>query len=54
VVIVRARLPARTFVSDGHRYHFHDGMVGAGEVEVESRPFLVTLVPSLEKLPFYR
>lgn len=54
VVIVRARLPARTFVADGHRYHFHDGMVGVGEVEVESKPFAVTLVPSLEKLPFFR
>jgi multidrug resistance efflux pump len=54
VVIVRARLPARTFVADNHRYHFHDGMLGNGEVEVESKPFMVTLVPSLEKLPFFR
>jgi membrane fusion protein (multidrug efflux system) len=54
VVIVRARLPARTFVADGHRYHFHDGMIGTGEVEVESKPFAVALVPSLEKLPFFR
>jgi membrane fusion protein (multidrug efflux system) len=54
VVIVRARLPARTFVADNHRYHFHDGMVGTGEVEVESKPFVVTLIPSLEKLPFFR
>jgi membrane fusion protein (multidrug efflux system) len=53
VVIVRARLRSRTFTADHHTYHFHDGMVGVGEVEVESKPFLVTLVPSLERLPVF-
>lgn len=48
VVLVHARLPQRTFESDGETYFFHDGMFGTAEVRVRSEPILVTLVPGLK------
>ena len=44
VVVVRARLPGRTFDAAGRTYSFHDGMPGLGEVQTESRSFLSTLI----------
>ncbi len=48
-VLVKARLPRRTFAAQHHTYHFHNGLRGTGEVKVENKPFLVTLIPALEK-----
>ena len=48
-VLVKARLPRRTFQAQHHTYHFHNGLRGTGEVKVENKPFLVTLIPALEK-----
>ncbi len=48
-VLVKAHLPTRTFTSDHRIYRFHQGMPARTEVRVVSRPFLVTLVPSLER-----
>jgi len=50
VVFVHARLPARTFRSDGDLYEYHEGMHGTAEVRVHSEPILVTLIPGLEAL----
>lgn len=51
-VLVKARLPRRTFAAQRHTYHFHNGLRGTGEVKVESKPFLVTLLPAVEKILF--
>lgn len=49
-VLVKAKLPSRTFKDEHHvaRY-YHQGMQAKTEVRVESKRFLVTLIPSLEK-----
>jgi len=49
-VLVKAKLPSRTFKDEHHvvRY-YHQGMQSKTEVRVESKRFLVTLIPSLEK-----
>ena len=49
-VLVKARLPRRTFAAQHHTYHFHNGLRGTGEVRIESKPFLVTLIPAVEKV----
>jgi membrane fusion protein (multidrug efflux system) len=48
-VLVKARLPKRTFKAKGRLYNYHHGMPVKNEVRVESKRFLVTLLPSLEK-----
>ena len=50
VVLVRARLPSRTFTARDKTYSFHDGMVAKAEVSVRARAALVALLPGLEKL----
>ena len=45
VVVVRARLARGTFESGGEELPFHDGMLGAAEVEVGSRRLITALVP---------
>ena len=45
VVVVRARLASGSFESGGDRLPFHDGMLGAAEVEVGSRRLITALVP---------
>jgi multidrug resistance efflux pump len=47
VVVVQGRLATPTFESDGKTYQLYDGMIGAAEVELESRSVLQTLVPGL-------
>jgi multidrug efflux pump subunit AcrA (membrane-fusion protein) len=47
VVLVKAHLAAPTFVSDGKRFNFYDGMTGDGEVRVRARRVLIALVPGL-------
>jgi len=48
-VLVKAKLPARTFRARGRTYRYHSGMPAKTEVRVESKRFIVTLLPSLEK-----
>jgi multidrug resistance efflux pump len=48
-VIVKARLPSRTFQTDHRTYHYFHGMQAVTEVKIQSKPFLVTLLPALEK-----
>lgn len=50
VVMVRATLPNRTFKVNRDTFRYHDGMPLRGEVKVENKPFLVSLVPALEKI----
>ena len=47
VVVVRARLPKRTFASDGQEYQYYDGMLGKVEIELRSEPLVRTLLPGL-------
>jgi multidrug resistance efflux pump len=48
-ISVRARLPTRTFKTEHNTYHYHHGMHAKIEVKIQSKPFLVTLLPALEK-----
>lgn len=50
VVMVRARLPTRTFVSDGTEYPYHDGMGGVAEVRMRDETILEMLVPALKEM----
>lgn len=49
VVMVRAKLPTRTFKVSRDTFRYHDGMPLRGEVKVENKPFLISLIPALEK-----
>ena len=46
---MRSRLPARTFKAEHNYYHYHHGMHAKVEVKIQSKPFLVTLLPALGK-----
>jgi membrane fusion protein (multidrug efflux system) len=48
-ITLRARLPSRTFKAEHNTYHYHHGMHAKVEVKIQSKPFLVTLVPGLQK-----
>ncbi|HEY5945278.1 MAG TPA: hypothetical protein VIV40_07300, partial [Kofleriaceae bacterium] len=48
-VLVKAKLPKRTFRAKGQQYHYHQGMPATTEVKVENKRFISTLLPSLEK-----
>jgi membrane fusion protein (multidrug efflux system) len=48
-ITARARLPQRTFKTERNVYHYHHGMHAGVEVKIQSKPFLVTLLPALEK-----
>ncbi len=48
-ITVRARLKSRTFNADHNVYHYHHGMHAKAEIKVQSKPFIVTLLPALEK-----
>jgi membrane fusion protein (multidrug efflux system) len=48
-IVVRARLPSRTFQTEHHTYHYHHGMHAKVEVKIQSKPFIATLVPGFEK-----
>ena len=50
VVVVRARLPSPTFVSDEGTYEFHDGMQGTAAVRLRSESILVALLPGFRAL----
>jgi biotin carboxyl carrier protein len=49
VVMVRATLPSRTFKVARDTFRYHDGMPLRGEVKVDNKPFLISLIPALEK-----
>ncbi|MFO0639178.1 MAG: HlyD family efflux transporter periplasmic adaptor subunit [Polyangiaceae bacterium] len=46
-VLVRAKLPASSFQSNGHPYGYFDGLTGTAEIRVRREPLLVTLLPAL-------
>jgi len=48
-VIVKAKLPSRTFVADKRTNYYHHGLTAKTEVKIQSKPFLVTLLPALDK-----
>jgi hypothetical protein len=50
VVVVRARLPAASFVSDDPVHALHDGVHGHAEVRVRSERILLALFPVLKPL----
>jgi membrane fusion protein (multidrug efflux system) len=47
VVLVRGRLPRRSFVLEDTSYDYHDGMAARAEVAVRRRSILRALVPAL-------
>jgi biotin carboxyl carrier protein len=48
-ITVRARLPSRTFKTERSTYRYHHGMHALVEVKIQSKPFLATLLPAIEK-----
>jgi len=48
-ILVKARMPARTFKVKGQTLTYAHGMTAMTEVRIESKRFLVTLLPDLEK-----
>jgi multidrug efflux pump subunit AcrA (membrane-fusion protein) len=49
-LLVRARLPSRTFTAEGESLYFHHGMTGRAQVKVRTRSLLVTVFPALGEL----
>ncbi len=48
-VLVKAKLPGRTFKTDHYTLFYSHGMQAVTEVLIAEKPFLVTLFPALEK-----
>jgi hypothetical protein len=48
-IAVHARVPSKTFKTEHNTDHYHHGMHAKAEGKVQSKPFLVTLLPALEK-----
>jgi membrane fusion protein (multidrug efflux system) len=48
-VLVKAKLPGRTFKSDHREYRFHQGMPASTEVRTDEKRFLARLFPAVEK-----
>jgi len=48
-VLVKARLPSRTFKTEHNTLNYHTGLLAKTEVKISEKPFLVTLLPALEK-----
>ena len=48
-VWVRAKLPSKTFKTQHNTWFYHHGMPAKTEIKIQSKPFLVTLLPALEK-----
>jgi multidrug resistance efflux pump len=48
-ITARARLPSRMFKAEHNTYHYHHGMHAKVEIKILSKPFLVTLLPGLQK-----
>ncbi|MFH0899955.1 MAG: HlyD family efflux transporter periplasmic adaptor subunit [Pseudomonadota bacterium] len=49
-ILVRADLPANTFLADGKEYRYYDGMLGTVEIRVRSENVIVGLLPWLRHL----
>ncbi|SEM47575.1 membrane fusion protein, multidrug efflux system [Stigmatella aurantiaca] len=47
VVLVRARVASRSFLADGERFPYFDGMLGEADARVRSQPILLMLIPGL-------
>jgi multidrug efflux pump subunit AcrA (membrane-fusion protein) len=47
VVLVRARVASRSFLADGERFQYFDGMLGQADARVRSQPILLMLIPGL-------
>jgi len=47
VVLVKAWLPAATFISEGQTFNYYNNVPGTAEVVVRERSVLLTLVPAL-------
>jgi membrane fusion protein (multidrug efflux system) len=50
IVLVRARMPSRTFTNQGRVLGYFDGMPARAEASVRSEPILLTLIPGLKAL----
>lgn len=50
VILVQARLPKSTFVTDGKTFSYYDGMQGTADARVRAESVLVTMVPGLKAL----
>jgi membrane fusion protein (multidrug efflux system) len=48
LVLVRARLPERTFVSEGKTFNYDDGMQAQARVRVQRERLLFIFVPALK------
>lgn len=48
-VLVKARLPARTFETEHNILRYHHGMQATTEVKIGEKPFLVSIFPAIEK-----
>jgi len=48
-VIVKARLPGRTFETEHNILPYHHGMQATTEVKISEKPFLVAVFPAIEK-----
>jgi multidrug efflux pump subunit AcrA (membrane-fusion protein) len=48
LVLVRARLPARTFTFDGRAYRYYDGIPGQVDIQVRTERLIVLLFPFLK------
>jgi len=48
-IIVKAKMPKRTFKSQNQTLYYHHGMQAKVDVLVAEKPFLVTLIPALER-----
>jgi multidrug resistance efflux pump len=48
-VAVRARMPSRQFKTEHATFNYHHGMHAKAEIKVQSKPFLSTLLPAIEK-----
>lgn len=48
-VLVKARLPGRTFETEHNVLRYHHGMQATTEVKIGEKPFLVAVFPAIEK-----
>jgi multidrug efflux pump subunit AcrA (membrane-fusion protein) len=49
-VLVTAKLPTASFVSEGQPYGYFDGLTGTAEIRVRREPIIVTLIPALRQV----
>jgi biotin carboxyl carrier protein len=48
-IIIKAKLPNRTFKTEHREFRYYHGLQAKTEVKIRNKPFLVTLLPALEK-----